>query len=67
MNQTELAIELARNHLTVPSAAEAIGISKKAFYAKVKGDSQFKQAEIQKLKKVLRLTDERMIEIFFTD
>ena len=67
MNETELAVELTRHRLTVPKAADAIGISKKAFYAKMRAQSQFKQAEIQKLKNLLRLSDERTMEIFFAD
>lgn len=65
MNKTELIVELTRNNLTIPKAAIAIGISKKAFYSKVEGRSEFKQTEIQKLKQLLSLSDERMLEIFF--
>ena len=67
MNKTELDVELARNHLSIPKAADAIGIGKKAFYAKTKGESQFKQIEIKRLKKLLNLSDERVSEIFFAD
>ena len=67
MNKTEMYVELARKHLSIPKAADAIGIGKKAFYAKVKGTSQFKQIEIQRLKKLLNLSDERVLEIFFAD
>lgn len=65
MNKNELAAELARNNLTVPKAANAIGIGKKAFYEKMEGRSEFKQTEILKLKQLLSLSDERMLEIFF--
>lgn len=65
MNRKELAAELARNNLTVPKAANAIGIGKKAFYDKLEGRSEFKQTEIWKLKLLLSLSDERMLEIFF--
>ena len=64
MNGSELAAELARNKLTIPKAAKAIGIGKKAFYAKIEGKSQFKLVEIQKLKELLSLSDERMMQIF---
>lgn len=67
MNTNELAAELARNGLTIPAAADRIGIGKKAFYSKMKGLSQFKQAEIRKLKELLGLSDERTMEIFFAD
>lgn len=65
MNKTELIVELTRNNLTIPKAAAAIGISKKAFYAKVEGRSEFKQTEIQKLTQLLSLSVDRMLEIFF--
>ncbi len=67
MNRDELNIELVRNHLSIPKAADAIGIGKKAFYAKMNGDSQFKQTEIAKLKKLLNLSDRRVNAIFFAD
>lgn len=67
MNSNELNAELARNNLSIPKAAEAIGIGKKAFYAKMNGESQFKQTEIAKLKRLLSLSDERVGTIFFAD
>ena len=67
MNSNELNAELARNNLSIPKAAEAIGIGKKAFYAKMNGESQFKQTEIAKLKRLLNLSDERVGTIFFAD
>lgn len=67
MNSNELSAELARNKLSIPKAADAIGIGKKAFYAKMNGESQFKQNEILKLKKLLNLSDERVGSIFFAD
>ena len=67
MNSNELNAELARNGLSMPKAADAIGIGKKAFYAKMNGESQFKQSEIQRLKKLLKLSDERVGAIFFAD
>ncbi len=67
MNSNELNAELARYGLSIPKAADAIGIGKKAFYAKMNGESQFKQSEIQQLKKLLKLSDERVGAIFFAD
>lgn len=64
MNSNELRAELARNKLSIPKAADAIGIGKKAFYAKISGKSQFKQNEIQRLKMLLHLTGERVVDIF---
>lgn len=67
MNSRELSAELARHGLSVPAAANMIGIGKKAFYSKMKGESQFKQSEIKKLKELLSLSNERVSEIFFAD
>lgn len=67
MNANELRAELARNGLTVPQAAERIGIGKKAFYCKLDGTSEFKQGEIKALKQLLSLDDSRVSEIFFAD
>ena len=67
MNANELNAELARNNIAIPKAADMIGIGKKAFYSKMKGESEFKQSEISSLKKLLGLSDERVSEIFFAD
>ena len=50
--------------MSIPAAADQIGIGKKAFYSKMKDKSQFKQAEIKKLKELLSLSNERVSEIF---
>lgn len=67
MNANELRAELARGGLSIPQAADKIGISKKAFYCKMEGTSEFKQSEIKALKQLLSLTDTRISEIFFTN
>ncbi|MDE6725710.1 MAG: toxin-antitoxin system, antitoxin component, Xre family protein [Ruminiclostridium sp.] len=67
MNSNDLRAELVRHNLSIPAAANLIGIGKKAFYCKIKGESQFKQSEIRKLKEILSLSDERVSDIFFAD
>ena len=67
MNAKELTVELVRHGLSVPDAARAIGIGKKAFYNKMKGQSEFKLGEIQSLMKLLSLSQERTNEIFFAN
>lgn len=64
MNDSELSVELARNKLSIPKAADMICIGKKAFYSKMKGETEFKQSEIKGLKKLLNLSDERVGEFF---
>jgi len=67
MNESALRAEIARKNYTIPTIADAMGIGKKAMYAKMRGESQFKQAEIKTLKSLLSLTDEQTIDIFFTE
>lgn len=67
MNESALRAEIARNHLSIPALANTMGIGKKALYAKMKGESEFKQSEIKKLKSVLSLSDDQIIQIFFAD
>lgn len=67
MDTRELAAELARNGISVPAAANLIGIGKNAFYRKMRGESQFKQVEIKRLKEVLALSNEKVASIFFAD
>ena len=65
MNEMELRAELARQGYTVPTFSSAIGISKKAGYEKVKGVTNFTQAELVKAKHVLNLDNDRFMTIFF--
>lgn len=65
MDYNELKSEIVRCGLTIPKAADLIGIGKKAFYQKMRGETQFKQKEIRDLKNLLSLSDERVNELFF--
>ncbi len=65
MNTKELRCEMLRNDFTVESFARAIGIGKKALYAKLSGKSSFKQSEIQKISEVLNLSSAQIVSIFF--
>ena len=65
MDYNALNSEIVKCGLTIPKVAEIIGIGKKAFYQKMRGETQFKQKEICDLKRVLSLSDERVIELFF--
>lgn len=67
MNERELAAELARKGLSFPAAAKLTGMGKNAFYRKMRGESQFRQREMKRLKEILELTDRRISEIFFED
>lgn len=65
MNEMELRAAIARNGLSAPKLAERIGIGKKAIYQKMRGETQFTQKEISAIAKVLHLSNEDMITIFF--
>ena len=67
MNSCELKAEIARNGLTIPKLAEAIGIGKKALYEKLSGKTAFTQREISRISKTLNLNERRMCEIFFAE
>lgn len=67
MNFEELNAEMGRNHLTIPKLARIVGISSKSMYERFDGKRQFKQSEISVIKQALHLTDEKVIEIFFTN
>lgn len=67
MNIKELSAELGRQGITIPKLAKLVGIGKKAMYERFKGESQFKQNEILIIKKVLKLSDDRLMEIFFSE
>ena len=65
MKYNELKAEIVKCGFTIPKIADKIGIGKKAFYQKMRGETQFKQNEIRELKSVLSLSDERVVELFF--
>lgn len=46
--------------------AEQIGITKQGFYLKISGKNEFKQSEIKKLTKLLKLTSKDVKEIFLS-
>ena len=67
MNTDDLNAEIARNGLTKPQLAKKIGVSKKCLYRKLKGETSFKQEEIQKIASILGLNEEKIMNIFFAE
>lgn len=67
MNINDLNAEIARCGLTIPKLAELIGLDKKTLYSRMKGETAFKQPEIANISKVLKLTQEKILDIFFAD
>lgn len=65
MNYPELKAALARKETSVSELAEAIEISKQAFYNKISGKSEFKNSEIVAIAEHLGLTGDDVNAIFF--
>jgi hypothetical protein len=66
MNQKELEIAILRSGKTKDDVIRESGISKKSFYAKIKGKVEFKRSEMVSLVDVLGLNKDDIIRIFFT-
>ena len=47
--------------------AKKIGVSKKCLYSRLKGETSFKQEEIQKIASILGLNEEKIMNIFFAE
>ena len=64
MNTDDLNAEIARQGLTKPQLAQKMGISKKRLYSRLKGETTFKQEEIQKIASILQLDNDKIMSIF---
>lgn len=67
MNMDDLNAEIARHGYTKPQLAKRMGISKKRLYSRLNGDTTFKQEEIQDIAKILELSEEKIMSIFFAE
>ncbi len=67
MNINDLNAEIARCGLTIPKLADKIGIDKKTLYSRFKGETAFKQPEIASISRVLNLSQDKILDIFFAD
>ena len=67
MNMDDLNAEIARHGYTKPQLAKRMGISKKRLYSRLKGDTTFKQEEIQEIAQILELEEEKIMSIFFAE
>ena len=63
MDAEKLREAMRENHITVVRMCRELGISRKAFWSKCKGLSEFKQSEIVKICELLGMKDGT--EIFF--
>ena len=67
MNPNELKAEIVRDNMSIPTLAKKLGISKKAMYQKIAGETQFKQKEISAIRNILGLSEETTFAIFFAE
>ena len=65
MNVEELQISILKAGKTNRETSVYLGISEQAFYNKINGKSEFKNSEILKLSKFLKLSASKVNEIFF--
>lgn len=65
MNSNELRAQMLRKGFKVENFAEKLGISKSAFYRKLKGTSEFDREEISKISELLELQPKDVYDIFF--
>jgi len=67
MNARELKAQMIRKNKTVDQLCAALGISRTAWFRKVKGTSEFTQGEITGLRYELELDDQQTGLIFFSE
>ena len=65
MNLSYLNERIERSRIPITAIAEELGISRQSLYHKMKGERDFKTAEVTALCEILRLTDEEKNIIFF--
>ena len=65
MNKNLLLAKMLEHDKTVEDICNACAISQSAFNRKANGHSQFKQSEITIIHKLLELTPELVMRIFF--
>ena len=67
MNANLLKSELLKNDMTMQDLADELDLSYWSLTSKVRGDYEFKQGEIQKIAKILKLNSTEINEIFFSE
>ena len=67
MNYNDLRAEIARANLSIPKLAKAIRIDKKTLYSRMNGETCFNQEEISEISRVLNLSSDKIMAIFFAD
>lgn len=65
MNLVYLNGRIALSKVPITAIAEKMGLSRQSLYLKMQGKRDFKISEVNKICKILRLTDEEKQLIFF--
>lgn len=67
MNSDMLLGKIKEKRLTQEKVSKAIGISLSALRRKIEGKTEFTREEINKICKLLEVSDEDLLAIFFND
>lgn len=67
MNIPELRAEMARQKISIPKLADLINMNKSNLYPRMRGETPFNQKDIANIAKALNLSNDKIMEIFFTE
>lgn len=67
MKLNELKAEIVRNDFTIERLANEMGISRTTLWRKFNNPNNFTFKEITDITRILNVSEQRIIEIFFTD
>lgn len=65
LNTPKLKAKIILEELTMAAVAEYLNVNVATLYRKISGESDFTRSEIQKLRKLLKLSMCETVEIFF--
>lgn len=65
MKRNELNAEMARNEYSIKELARAINISESTLKKRLAMRTEFTRKELNKIRRVLNLSNDRFIDIFF--
>lgn len=66
-NTEKLKTVINKSGFKIGFISENLGITREAFYRKMKNETEFKASEIVALKRILNLSDAQRNEIFLND
>lgn len=66
-NTEKLKTVINESGFKIGFISENLGITREAFYRKMKNETEFKASEIVALKRILKLSDAQRNEIFLND